>query len=51
MTENQDISREEEQAAFEDWLMIKCPSGDATSVQLQWENSDEFYELFNLTRK
>ena len=38
-------SKDAEQAAFETWLADKCPSGDVTEVQRQWEASYECKEL------
>lgn len=35
-----------EQAAFEDWLEQKCPSGDADSVHAQWKDSPEYSDLW-----
>lgn len=40
------MSAELEQAAFEEWLQDKCPSGDVESVQRQWIESHEYVELF-----
>ena len=36
-----------EQAAFEKWLMDRCPSGDVESVQRQWLESHEYDELLD----
>jgi len=44
----EEIRRDNEQAAFEDWLESTSPSGDAESVQRQWEGSGEFRDLYSL---
>jgi len=44
----EEIRRDNEQAAFEDWLESASPSGDVESVQRQWEASYEFRELYSL---
>lgn len=35
----------DEQAAFETWLAEKCPSGDVTDVQRQWEESSDYADM------
>ena len=34
-----------EQAAFEDWLVRVCPSGDADSVHAQWLESSDYEDF------
>jgi len=40
------VTKDQEQAAFEDWLSDNCPSGDVDSVQWQWEASHEYEDLY-----
>lgn len=40
-----DNFKDAEQAAFEEWLDRKRPSGDVESVQSQWEHSYEYADL------
>ena len=35
-----------EPVAFENWLSRNCPSGDAESVQRQWESSSDYADLY-----
>jgi hypothetical protein len=49
MLTNEEVEMLEiEPSAFENWLESTCPSGDAESVQRQWENSSDFANLYNL---
>ena len=45
----QEHDHETEQAAFEEWLEVARPSGDAESVHRQWGESSAFRDLFNGT--
>ena len=36
----------DEPVAFENWLSRNCPSGDAESVQRQWESSSDYADLY-----
>jgi len=36
----------DEPVAFENWLSRTCPSGDAESVQRQWESSSDYADLY-----
>ena len=36
----------DEQEKFENWLTRNCPSGDAESVQRQWESSSDYADLY-----
>lgn len=40
-----DNFKDAEQAAFEEWLDRKRPSGEVESVQSQWEHSYEYADL------
>lgn len=39
------------QAAFENWLAEKCPSGDDEAVHRQWEACSDYAELYGLIQK
>lgn len=40
-----DINQDDEQAAFEAWLVRVCPIGDADSVHAQWLESSDYEDL------
>lgn len=39
------LADDAEQAAFEEWLIRVCPSGDVDSVQQQWDGSSDFADF------
>ena len=40
------LEAKDEPVAFENWLSRNCPSGDAESVQRQWESSSDYADLY-----
>jgi hypothetical protein len=40
------LEAKDEPVAFENWLSRTCPSGDAESVQRQWESSNDYADLY-----